>query len=109
MTLTREEIQGLLPGRELDELIAEQVMGWVSFRIGHLIPNYSTDISAAWEVVENIMSMNLDVRIYCVSMKINNLFDCVIHEGDNNKVVVSMQPSLPEAICKAALLAVLNL
>lgn len=70
---------------------------------------WSTDISSAWEVVENIISRNMDVKIYCESMKMNKLFDCVIHEGDVDKVVVSMQSTAPEAICKAALLAVLNL
>lgn len=43
----------MLPGRELDALIAEKVMG-IPSRDVYLDPvkHYSTDISAAWEVVE---------------------------------------------------------
>lgn len=60
------------PGRELDALIAEKVMGWT--RLEHsapdalvpagadpsqrinltFVPRYSTDISSAWEVVEKL-------------------------------------------------------
>lgn len=54
-------------GRELDALIAEKVMGWYLdstkeyhrkhiHSLGHNalapVPNFSTDIAAAWEVVE---------------------------------------------------------
>jgi hypothetical protein len=50
------------PGRELDALIAEKVMGL--FTNGEpdfgytyeTIPPYSTDIAAAWEVVEKMVS-----------------------------------------------------
>jgi len=69
------------PGRELDKLVAEKVMGWKSiglFEVGHgagvdivsptgqryyhsdgyagetPYPHYSTDIAAAWRVVEKI-------------------------------------------------------
>lgn len=65
------------PGRELDILVAENVMGWKfhvhgvgSFDSGHWehpdgrvarirshinpLPYYSTDITAAWEVVEKL-------------------------------------------------------
>lgn len=64
----------LRPGRELDELIAEKVMGysmcekpwpnsteiyrsWVSpegMHAGFDLPHYSTDIAAAWRVVEEL-------------------------------------------------------
>lgn len=41
------------PGRELDMLVAEKVM---SLKPLGRVPHYSTDISAAWEVVEKINS-----------------------------------------------------
>lgn len=55
------------PGRELDALVAEKVMGdYISDREGEPgswrgpdftpLPQYSTDISAAWEVVEKIIN-----------------------------------------------------
>lgn len=51
------------PGREVDALVAEKVMGWTisegfyygpGERVPANIPRYSTDIAAAWEVVEKM-------------------------------------------------------
>lgn len=62
------------PGRELDALVAEKVMGWKDIRFGdetsvsgsvgfglpvsghprRAFPPYSTDIAAAWAVVEEL-------------------------------------------------------
>jgi len=56
------------PGRELDALVAECVMGLTVDRNGHIEktsnwhappPEYSTDIAAAWEVVERLGWLNL--------------------------------------------------
>lgn len=53
--------------REIDRLIAERMMGWTNLslagtrfgttpqgRVHRIVPQYSTDISAAWEVVEQL-------------------------------------------------------
>jgi len=53
--------------REIDRLIAEQVMGWTNLSVAgtrfgttpegkshSIVPQYSTDLSAAWEVVEKL-------------------------------------------------------
>jgi hypothetical protein len=59
-----------IPGRELDALIATKVMGWhhvERLKSGYVgtskdnnawvpLPNYSTDIAAAWLVVEQVLS-----------------------------------------------------
>lgn len=72
--MTENEIDAMEAGRELDALVAEQVMGWerdLNIPINpkyrgikywksptgmradiNLIPHYSTDIASAWEVVE---------------------------------------------------------
>lgn len=59
------------PGRELDALVAEKVMGWVRpamdspyivddpihGKLAYLsgeIPHYSADIAAAWEIIEKL-------------------------------------------------------
>lgn len=60
------------PGRELDALIAEKVMGWIPYEPERAfaypgwhtpdgeflniarLPPYSTDITAAWEVVDKL-------------------------------------------------------
>lgn len=74
------------PGRGLDALAAEKVMGWVEVResapgdplsrlVGHdpqcigapvyffTIPAYSTDISAVWEVVEKLKEKNIRLEL----------------------------------------------
>lgn len=53
--------------REIDRLIAERVMGWTNVsgvgtrfgttpegKVHAIVPQYSTDMSAAWEVVEKL-------------------------------------------------------
>jgi hypothetical protein len=71
--------------------------------------NPSKDISAAWEVVTHLMNDHKDVKVLCVSFEVNRLFDCIVHDGEQQLSVAAMQSSAAEAICKAALLAVLNL
>ncbi|MFD1176885.1 hypothetical protein ACFQ3W_11315, partial [Paenibacillus puldeungensis] len=70
-----------------------------------IIPLYSSDISAAWEVVEKLQESQLytDVRT-CL-----DFYEVwvTVHEDDNQTETV-VCPKLPEAICKAALLAVLE-
>jgi hypothetical protein len=105
--LTRDEILAMEPGRELDALVAEKVMGWT--KVGEnaweapnikgypLLPRYSTDIATAWEVVEKIAQKWHD-------------FNIGRHHGKwsigwNYKGSVVDLKTAPEAICKAALLA----
>lgn len=108
-------------GRELDALVAEKVMG-LSFyqdeddptllvvenkigneiRVGEL-PNFSTDIAAAWDVVETLKTKNLTVCLY-------------VYPGDNECTVIKDDTidgvnryrgsSMPYLICMAALKAV---
>lgn len=53
--------------REIDRMIAERVMGWTNLsitgtpfgttpegKVHRIVPPYSTDMSAAWEVVERL-------------------------------------------------------
>jgi hypothetical protein len=131
--MTRDDVLAMQPGRELDALVAEKVMGWAElwtdsknymayppceqkFTIGeaerHPVWPYSTDIAAAWEVVEKIKHMNLyiathvpaDGRITCiVDDDINGELTC-----DEVKEYQVVADTAPEAICKAALLAVME-
>jgi len=63
MELTREKVLAMDMGREMDALVAERVMGakgimnvgtawFVNDNINDLLPRYSTNISAAWDVIE---------------------------------------------------------
>lgn len=68
----------------------------------------STNMSAAWEVVEKMRQnkIYMDIRVW------PDEYQVLPHQDENNKLIdrwIVRSPSLPEAICKAALLAVLNL
>ena len=118
--MTRDEILAMKAGRELDALVAEKVMGVKNMEqwlINHRMDEtgqYSTDIAAAWEVVEKMRQRFRD------SSK-TVLFGCHENLAGNwtaywYQSTDTMPPqweaiseSLPEAISKAALLAVMRL
>lgn len=88
------------PGRELDALVAERVMGAVRGSIGFqldLCPHYSTDISAAWEVIENLLKRNVIFRITCCRkggvVSGVGTFGFIDEEGE----------TIPAAVCMVAL------
>lgn len=95
------------PGAELDALIAVKVMGHVlredgSWRYNDQnysgIPSFSTDIAAAWEVVEKLMGLCFCVRIECWDFGNFNVM-CLnakeTHFGNGE--------TMPHAICLTAL------
>lgn len=71
--MTKEEILAMKPGRELDRLIAEKVIGVdfskidVDYSFGAPLPQYqickpySTDISAAWKMEESLIKKGNNV------------------------------------------------
>lgn len=105
------------PGLELDCLIAEKMMGWTRNNgkwtppfdaVGlwtveceaENIPRFSTDIAAAWRVVDKIKTkyaIGIHVGIYPADDEA-----CLVHIGPNIKEPAS---SAPHAICLAALKA----
>jgi hypothetical protein len=110
-------------GKVLDELVAEDVMGWTDtgeeesmaygiFKTRHKnergkyksVPNFSTEISAAWEVLEKFEEY--EIRKY-VSAANEFMFECniVIKE----KKVYAIDKNKELAICKCAILAVMNI
>lgn len=113
-------------GRELDAEVAECVMGWTRHPakmhptdnrtingvlycppdypttvLGGLncVPYYSTDIAAAMEVVEKMRVLKLGVCIDDASLP-NPWF---VDFDDGKKRGTATAPTLPEAICRAAL------
>lgn len=124
--MTRDEIlakwERMTP-RERDAWVAEKVMGWTKERTGenvwyepesrlwkpmdHIttLPRFSTDIAAAWKVVEKITKKGFDVSILVVDgYNIDVGID--LYAGDTLvKRLSHHAPTAPEAICKAALLA----
>ena len=132
--LTREEIMNMKPGRELDALAAEKVMGWrkktfpgggggftawvdENEKVMKLISNStmsetcyrcdyfrpSTDIAAAWEVVEKMSEQWPQYQL----AKIEDGWS-VMWGFDGYGWPEATGKTAPEAICKAALLAVMD-
>jgi len=123
--MTREEILRMKASPELDRLVAERVMGWregqketlqsLKCGIGILgekaLPRYSTDIAEAWKVVDKMLDGGWACEIYSP----NNPY--ALEDTDKWAVVFARcelldhraeASSAPLAICRAALLAVLE-
>lgn len=97
------------PGRELDALIAEKVMGLITDldrqtvwdvyeKPGYPLPHYSTDIASAWLVVEKL-DLHLELLTYKKKSKTEW---CAIFDIDDE----GWGATAPHAICLAALKAV---
>ena len=121
------------PGRELDALVAQKVLGWTNIEwvdlkhasekevkgsppdavaspyTGHKqqfnIPKYSSDIAAAWGVVEKV---NKDLSFEVKVLRENVLgvrYDCIVWTGLDRKINITSEISAPHAICLAAIQA----
>ena len=106
MKLTREQILEA-SDEELNELVTKYVMEWD--RDGPFSNYYtwdthfSTDISAAWQVVEKMTVKNLGWKFYnTTDNSIGCLFEVKPNSGEG---VWATADTAPRAICKAALLA----
>jgi len=104
-------------GRELDALVAEKVMGWKKLNDTGLswrspdegfsnLPYFSTDISAAWQVVEKMR----ETRWIEVHSTIDGewaAFYTPIGTTDMNQAIheYAKASTAPLAICRAALKA----
>lgn len=108
----------MAPGRELDALVAEKVLGYEITPGGYTgyLPSFSTDIAAAWEVVEKLRAMNSTLELYSPGALVND--EMGIHAVEWQATFKSWEepwgphgPSVeaqtaPHAICLAALKAV---
>ena len=109
--MTRDEILNMPAGREMDALIAVAI-GWVIEDVTAIspsgskwarnvhgddawLPYYSTDIAAAWEVV-------VEFNNECTLNNVHGIWGVHFHGG------VGESKSAPLAICRAALLAVME-
>ena len=124
------------PGPELDALVAEKVMGWVwvdGFSSetnaptkwlepknwnemvpegwgAHSVPDvpkYSTDIWAAWEVVEKMRESMIAIGIaHSIQMPQKDWSYLVTAQEPNKDEIFIVEKSAPHAICLTALKAV---
>lgn len=119
--MTKDEIVSKVPGREFDCLIAKEIMGWTGFwtngtvymayppaenmGVGYderfPIPEFSTDIAAAWEVWEKILDPNRS-SIHPIGNGSTGLYYAIMYDDKG----VATGRTAPEAICKAALVAI---
>lgn len=110
-------MNNLPAGRELDLLVAERVLGDMVARHTAMGPRpYSTDIAAAWEVVEKLREMVASVRAGSLVItpyaypQVSGDEWCVMHNYDgydgrhDARWRVSAKTA-PHAICLAALQA----
>lgn len=120
-------MEELKPGRELDALIAEKVMGLKlesckPFSVssiggpgGHWAPYYSTDIAAAWEVFGRLEGAIISKWYgkWCCSNACTEMWGCYFDEPEetlnqllNYRDYFTQADTAPHAICLAALKAV---
>lgn len=112
------------PGRELDALVAEKVMGWISWRNGREetlnpplneseervhgiypkpeIPHYSTSIADAWQVVEAFDVYHISKTIVVPPAR---WFHATLTRFDKDQFGAEAGESIPHAVCLAALAA----
>lgn len=106
------------PGRDLDALVNEKIFRIISLKVREgnpagmkpgwpdNIPHYSTDISAAWGVVENMCIVDVaQVRKINENGKEEVFYSCKI-VTEMCKVFKEYGNTAPHAICLAALRAV---
>lgn len=96
--MTKEEILALQPGREMDEIMIKEVLG--EDPAGRQAPSYSTDIGAAWELLQKFDWVQL------LKGQVG-LWTCTIrkYRGTAHREFQALSRQAPEAICKVALIA----
>ena len=126
MGIPRDEILAMEPGRLLDALVAEYVVGMKEHRkaypesfderviwfrnppnvTAYYVPFYSTDISAAWEVAEKLQKQGY---VVCIELLPYEETSVGVYEADPaNQIAYAKSNKPAEAIAKAALLAVMD-
>ena len=121
--MTREEIMNMKPGRELDALVAEKVMGWKTnwlktdwweeinpntHRHKGLVKDFkpSTDIAAAFEAETKVIEKDPSMYVHALASVVFG-YSQVQDISDIRKMCMLIHAT-PEQRCKAALLAVMN-
>lgn len=123
--LMRKRILNMEPGPELDALVAEHIFKWNEAkrktgtclcgrdewceicRPSHSHSRYSTDIKEAWQVVEELLPKMVD-SFLIGRYVLNNWVATLTVSAENEKAYQVKANTAPEAICKVALLAVME-
>jgi hypothetical protein len=114
--MTREDILAMPAGRELDALVAEKVLdfalmhevvqpegeNWFTYHHNMGYYRYSSNISAAWEVVEKFSTYRMQkLRDNDHRLVDGKAHQCFLNKNGN----CAYGHTATEAICKAALIA----
>lgn len=110
MELTREDILAMKPGINLDGLIETLIMQTrkpgPGFRLNP--KHYSTDISAAWEVVEKMHNEGICFTTRSRIEGESKYFQVHTFNCDTELFTENEDKSAPLAICRAALLTTIK-
>jgi hypothetical protein len=108
--------------RELDALIAANVMGWEPAVVANypwqmippgedryivrLVPHYSADMAAAWAVVEKLNALGYEVNLYNEPPTAHHGWgwEAIVGNKDDDHTSMLCDTG-PVAICRAALIA----
>jgi len=130
-SMTRNEVLALKPGRELDALVAEKVMGWVEFspidptidfgvhgkyRWNYAkdpkdskqkpIPLYSEDIADAFEAETKVIEKDPSMYVHALASVVFG--HSQVQDISDVRKMCMLIHATPEQRCKAALLAVMD-
>jgi hypothetical protein len=124
--MTRDEIFKMEAGIDIDMMIITKVMGYIRLPFPAMptfqkptpqgvigiyeLPRYSTNMVAAWEIVEKLTMGNslFDVCINPVPEDGGRWWAMFILEPESYQQFSASASSAPLAICRAALLAVMK-
>lgn len=107
--MTREEILNMPAGREMDALIAQKIFGF-TVDDNFYIQYYSISIIDAWSIVLQMGAKHFRYEIGGGFMGSNKNYAAFDNEmlADSNPLFKVWANTAPLAICRAALLAVME-
>lgn len=122
MKPTKEQVLAEPAGRQMDAWVSVHVFGQECFQsksvfgtddfyifnadASRVVPYYSTDIAAAWQVVEHMGAQSLPSLMQFP--EVTPKWRCGFWNNSELGVHYTYGETAPLAICRAALLAVLN-
>jgi hypothetical protein len=108
--MTRDEILNLEAGREMDALVADEIMPELIEYRGRFANEYSTDIRAAFEVFDVLRKKFWSTSITQWDHSDKVLIECEYRtgHGEPRKHLDVYADTVPLAICRAALITTLE-
>lgn len=91
-----------MSSHERDALVMRKVMGRTMSMIGlsEHVPHYTTDIAAAWQVMEKMRGNKWDMHL---SVNLHDKWETWLYHQPTRNESLAHAPTAPEAICLAAI------